>query len=482
MPAKFLMSWEGSPQYRWVKQKDGVKHRVTCVELNLPQKKWTKEDSYLYANDWWRKKLLGLGQTTPELDPEKLKAIQIVDRLIDWAASNDPAEVPKLREQRKAIEQSDPDSLPLLDQEVIDERVQIAAQFGIHIPQGTDALVLQDIFGNRRIHQDRLKRHGKVKEEQTVGYCLDLFLEQLRLKQEPATHQEINDLLRAIPESVWSREMNVEAISEQTVLGHYRWLAGLNLGAGSHNKRLGFFRRFVVWLYEQRMIENLPRNLKSKDHRRKLDHEEVKTFDQIKEFVDQLPATLRTWAMLCLNCGMTAADLGSLFWADNALTLGDSIAVGQEKAKVMGLIDANSWSIRRRRSKTGKNPKTPTVTYKLWPETIALLKELPRHSPLVFVTENGSPMYVSKYTETTKSKSKVSRKDLFGDYWRGQRINLGKLRSVAADMLYGHELYRQYKDYFLAHKPNTMADKHYGKEKDDPFFRALEFIRKSIFG
>jgi len=91
-------------------------------------------------------------------------------------------------------------------------------------------------------------------------------------------------------------------------------------------------------------------------------------------------------------------------------------------------------------------------------------------------------MYVSKYSETTKAKSKASRKDLFGDYWRGQRIPLGKLRSVAADILYGHEIYRQYKDYFLAHKPNTMADKHYGNEKDDPFFRVLAYIRKTIFG
>ncbi len=246
MPAKFLMSWEGHPQYRWVKQKDGLKHRVTCIELNLPQNKWTKEESYLYANDWWRKKLLELGQTTPELAPEKLTALQNMDRLIEWAASNDPGDVPKLREKRKAIEQSDLDSLPLPDQEVIDERVQIAAQFGIHVPEGTDSLILQDIFGNRRIQQDRLKRHQKVKEEQTIGYCLDLFLEQLRLKQEPATHQEINDLLRAIPESVWSRETNVESIKEQTVLAHYRWLAGLNLVAGSHNKRLGFFRRVVV--------------------------------------------------------------------------------------------------------------------------------------------------------------------------------------------------------------------------------------------
>lgn len=482
MPAKPLMSWEGHPQYRWVKMKGGVKYRVTCAELDLPRNKWTKDGSYLHANDWWRKKLTELDQNGRELDPEKLEAIQSIDRLIDWAASNDPAEVLRLKEKRQAIEKSATDSIPLPDQEVIEERLQLAAMFGIHVPEDTDPTILQDIFGDRRINQDRLKRHHKVKEEQTVGYALDLFLEQLRLKQEPGTYSEVDHALRAIPEGVWSRETDVSTISQKTVLAHYGWLAGLNLVPGSHNKRLGFFRRFVTWLYEQHMIETLPRNLKSKDQRKKVEHVEVTTFDGIKEFVDGLPVRLRTWAMLCLNCGMTAADLGKLFWADGKLKLGDTVGVGQDSIKIMGLIDATTWTIRRRRAKTGKNPKTPTVTYKLWPETIALLKDLPRDRQLVFVTETGSPLHVSKYTETTKSKSKAVRKDLFGDYWRGQRIPLGKLRSIAANALYGDVLYRQYKDYFLAHKPNTMADKHYGKEKDDPFFRALDYIRTELFG
>lgn len=481
MPAKPLMSWEGHPQYRWVKMKDGVKYRVTCAELNLPQSKWTKEGSYLLANEWWRKKLAELSQSSPNHEPEKLEAIQAIDLLIDWAASNDPAEVLRLRAKRQAIEKSEPGNIPLPDQDVIEERIQLAALFGIHVPEDTDPIVLQDLFGDRRIHQDRLKRHRKVSREQTVGYALDLFLENLRLKQEPGTHQEISDRLRDIPEAIWSRETNVATISEQTVLAHYRWLAGLNLVPGSHNKRLGFFRRFVRWLYEQRMIESLPRNLGSKDHRKKVEYQEVETFENVKEFVEQLPVRLRTWAMVCLNCGMTAADLGTLFWADDELALGDTVTIGQEQVKVMGLVEVRTWTIRRRRSKTGKNPKTPTVTYKLWPETVELLRGIPRDSRLVFATENGSPMYVSKYTEATKAESKVLKKDLFGDYWRGQRIPLGKLRSIAADTLYGHELYRQYKDYFLAHKPNTMADRHYGRDKDEPFFRALAFIREAIF-
>jgi hypothetical protein len=179
---------------------------------------------------------------------------------------------------------------------------------------------------------------------------------------------------------------------------------------------------------------------------------------------------------------MTAADLGKLFWTNEKLALGSELMIAGEAVKVQGLLDPREWTIRRRRSKTGKNPKTPTVTYKLWPETIALVKELPRQSSLVFVTENGSPMYLSKYSEETQAESKVARRDLFGDYWRGQRIPLGKLRSIAANCLYQHEFFRPYKDYFLAHKPNTMADKHYGSDADEPFFRALEFIRTTLFG
>jgi hypothetical protein len=47
-------------------------------------------------------------------------------------------------------------------------------------------------------------------------------------------------------------------------------------------------------------------------------------------------------------------------------------------------------------------------------------------------------------------------------------------------MLLRHEHFRQYSDYFLGHAPKTDTEKSYGAESDEPFFRALRFIREQL--
>lgn len=240
---------------------------------------------------------------------------------------------------------------------------------------------------------------------------------------------------------------------------HYLWLTGKNYGSGQHNKLLGFFRRFVSWLWTQKQIDELPRNLKTKQHRKKKVYKEVKRFTGVKKSLEALPAEKRLWAMLGLNCGMTNADLGETTWNQ---------------------IDQKNWTLIRRRVKTGTNPETPTVTYKLWPETIALLQALPRRTGLLFLTETGSPLYKSWYD----LEGRVHKKDLFASYWNKldpkPSISLGKFRSIAGTALKEDKRYRDFRDYFLAHAPRTMADQHYSAEADQPFFEATDFIRSVI--
>src|SRR5262245_44674222 len=54
MPRRELMSWEGTPNYRWVKMYKGARYRVTCHELNAVA--FTKEGSVSLANQWWLRK------------------------------------------------------------------------------------------------------------------------------------------------------------------------------------------------------------------------------------------------------------------------------------------------------------------------------------------------------------------------------------------------------------------------------------------
>ncbi len=93
MPAKPLMSWEGSPQFRWRKRFGGIPLEVTCKRLGLPRTKWTKEGSYLAANEWLRRKLSEIQKVEPDPDPDHVDAVETITNLIEWASTNAPEEV-----------------------------------------------------------------------------------------------------------------------------------------------------------------------------------------------------------------------------------------------------------------------------------------------------------------------------------------------------------------------------------------------------
>ncbi len=60
------------------------------------------------------------------------------------------------------------------------------------------------------------------------------------------------------------------------------------------------------------------------------------------------------YALLGLNCGMSNTDLAGL-----------------KKSEV----DLKEGTLTRKRVKTGDNDNVPIVCYKLWPETLKLLKK-----------------------------------------------------------------------------------------------------------
>ena len=451
-----VMIWEGPPNFRWTKMYRRVRYRVTCDELGVPR---TKEDSYQAANLWWRAKRSVLD--VPVVIPEKKEALADVERKLKYAANHAPELLADLKKAKTEIEKTQPDETVLPDQAMINQNLEIARMMGVDIPDDLDPIIVQHLFGDEQLWQERFLRSNLVEKIRTIGHNLDLFLAEQRLRQKPATHDELAEYLKKLTEDsgVWATQTDVNTINEQTVTAHYLWLTGKNYGAGQHNKLLGFFRRFIVWLWSQKQITDLPRNLKAKKHRKKRIHQEVRRFKGVKQILAELPEEKRLWAYLGLNCGMTNADLGETTWEQ---------------------INQKRWTLTRRRVKTGDNPNTPTVTYKLWPETIAILKTLPTRAGLLFFTKTGKPLYDSRYDHDNE----VKKKDLFASYWNKldpkPKISLGKFRSIAATALKEERLYRDFVDYFLAHAPRTMADQHYSAEADKPFFEATDFIRSVV--
>ena len=455
MPRKFLMSWEGPPNFRWVKMYRGVRHRISCDALNAPH---TKEGSYQAANAWWQSKLATLRAVAVE--PEIQEQLDDLNRKIEYAANEAPELGSELEAAKQQILSTPPGEVLLDDNSVIAQNLEVARLMGVTVPPDLDPVAMQHLFGDRRLWQDRLSKHTRTEANKTVGHQLDQFLNEQRPQQKPATHRELDAYLkRLLGTEVWAAETNVEKIDEQTVTRHYLWLISQNFTASRHNKFLGFFRRYVEWLWASGLLPDRPRNLRAKPHRKKIKHKEVMRYTNVKQTIDALPTPQKLWALLGVNCGMTEADLGETEWRQ---------------------IDRQRWTLVRRRAKTGDDPSTPTVTYKLWQETIAELNALPQRNGLLFRTSNDTPMYSTRYLDG----GGVAVKDLFSTYWRRlspkPQIPLGKFRSVGASALRSDKLYRQYENYYLAHAPKTMADQHYGAEADEPFFEALEFIRKKV--
>lgn|GEM_PF-5582587 len=460
MAAQYLMSWEGGKKHRWVKMHNGVRYRVSCIDLNAPP---TKVDSYLAANQWWRQKLNSLGpkqkkQLAPRPDQED--AIREIDRRIDFAQRSRPDLLKNLKNDRAKILAQDDRELQLLDADQISAKIQLLKMAGWRPPHNLDPVALQIILGSDQTWAERYRQADSNLNALPISDLIAKYLELLRQNIKPASHYEIQNYFNRLMND--SRVLNnssvPNAISERTVDLHFEWLVSKNYEIGTHNKYLGFFRAFIKWLYQQKLIETIPRNLLIKIHRKKVRRKKIRVFDKLLNCLHILNDTYKLWALLGLNCGMTAVDLGSTCWED---------------------IEQEKWILTRLRTKTEDCADTPTVRYRLWPETVTLLKRLPKRDGMLFLTDKGEPMYRSWYSD-----GRMKKKDLFGSYWQRldpkPSIPLGKFRSVAATGLKNSPIWRAYIDYFLGHAAGKTSDKFYGEEADTPFFTALDFLRAQL--
>lgn len=143
-----------------------------------------------------------------------------------------------------------------------------------------------------------------------------------------------------------------------------------------------------------------------------------------------------------------------------------------------GQVDFEKGIVKRPRSKT---PNGPVAVYRLWPETLELLKKYRNqgHSPLldpddpgsvrVLVTAKGKPLVASGRTDNIRSQYRNLLTN--NDHLGGKPLML--LRKTSSSTLGRHKEYGRYAQYFLAQSPRSIADSHYVKPSVKRFFRAL---------
>ena len=134
MGRKYLMSWDGSPNFRWVKMYRGVRYRVSCADLGLAEQLWTKEDSYQLANQWWQRlTATQRAQDALEVDADggRFNPAAEIDAKMQWAAQHDPNLLPRLEDAKKEVIV---EGVGLQDADTIAQNIETAKLFGIVVP------------------------------------------------------------------------------------------------------------------------------------------------------------------------------------------------------------------------------------------------------------------------------------------------------------------------------------------------------------
>jgi integrase len=177
--------------------------------------------------------------------------------------------------------------------------------------------------------------------------------------------------------------------------------------------------------------------------------------------LDRTPGKLKLCLLLMANCGMTQQDVSDLLDEE---------------------VDWERGYITRKRSKTKDREHVPTVSYKLWPSTFALLQRYRSGSEHVLLTEAGQP-----YVRTTlKADGKLSRADGFVSSFAHVKKRLGftkplkQIRKLSASLLAQHEIYGRFDSFFLGHSPRTVADRHYVTPPQDLFDKAVLWLGRKL--
>jgi hypothetical protein len=289
--------------------------------------------------------------------------------------------------------------------------------------------------------------------DRTIKHHAEKWLDTLRGEMKPRSYKELKEFARPLANEPLGDEMDVSALTADKCEAVFLALKNSALTPATKAKRWGFFRRFVRYLYGRELID-LPRNLDSLAFR--VRPRAVKRYDlpAVRTVPKRLPDRLRLYALLAINCGMTNCDIGCL---------------------TKDMVDLGGATLTRKRVKTEDQADVPTVTYALWPETVALLRqEWSTHPTYALTSARNTPLWESRYDD--------GEKDLIVKAWKKEApgIPLKAFRSIASAVMEGHPHYGRYVSHFLGHSPKSLRDRHYTPPSQELFDTILGWLRQEL--
>ena len=229
--------------------------------------------------------------------------------------------------------------------------------------------------------------------------------------------------------------LSIEAACDgQNLLAYRQRLVESDLAPQTQKVTLTAAIGFIKWLYEIERIDQMPRVVGSRALTISAGQEGPRVADEdtIRGLLT-LDGPCKAFVLLGLNCGMTRADFRVLKRPD-----------GQY--------------LEHRRPKTKHHSSTPTVTYKLWPETLEALPHL-----------DGISFEIT---------SAVSRRLNLACKKKGLvPCEQKMLRKASATVLRNSE-HAGLVDHWLGHAASSIADRHYAAVQQASMDAACDFLRE----
>lgn len=259
----------------------------------------------------------------------------------------------------------------------------------------------------------------------------------------------------------------VKSITGKVIADYYselmRGIRERDWSADYAKDRFNAVKSFVRWLWTIDLID-LPRNLDSRTFkiRKRIATPQVFTREELNRLMACATERTRLYLLLMLNCGMTQKDISDLRQSE---------------------LDWERGTITRRRSKTAHHESVPTVTYKLWPETLRLLRqERTTTGDLVLVNEDGGPLKIEELADKGTLRKIDNVASAFSRLKRATGINkpIKLLRKTSATLLRSKYEYAGIESLFLGHSPRSMADRHYAAAPQDLLDQAVEWLGREL--
>ena len=427
------MTWE-PVKARWKKIFRGKSYTISCTTLGVPP---SKTASYQAANAWWEDKKAEIEAAVP---PHPMASVVAeLERRRDWSDGQDDHETSKFLDglASQARQESGPDS--------------VTDMYYLGTPEA------------RAMWQDRLGHAPIVQGGRTIGEHADRFLEgrkaRFRAGLLSAAQASLDDLsLRAFTDWI-GRSTPIDRIDAARWEMWFLHVLASEISPSYKKRRWWTSRMFVSWMVELGLIV-APPNLMSKrfNFGSDLGEVEVMTVDQVRRLVSEAPGQLKLHLLLMLNCGMTQIDIRSLKPSE---------------------VDWERGRITRKRTKTKRIKAVPTVCYKLWPETLRLLREFGhRDGDHALLTESGRPWVRDGIKADGKRSKTDAIKSNFVHLARRLKIEtpMKLLRKTSATLLANSPEFGHLHALFLGHSPRSVADRHYVKTSETVLDHALDWL------